>query len=253
MPQPDAPVIPSAQGDIVRVSESAVGSVRADRVVSRRTNVRHTHAQHVDADLSVMLMNPHRSTQRHPWRGGGATSGRTQVRNAAMGVNLSGNARLENVAASWVVAGNVQADRVLSLAVVGGNVSGNVRALFGTRAAIAFGIASASPPSSPASSPASSANPARPSLFRRAGFKPASSRQSSSFVGAALVAALFRAPPLVVSRAGVFRRPASNHKALAPKLRASPRYFLRRAASPTRPSTAHTPATTRLGPGQTLL
>ena len=39
------------------------------------------------------------------------------------------------------MAGNVQADRVLSLAVVGGNVSGNVRSLFGTRAAIAFGIA----------------------------------------------------------------------------------------------------------------
>ena len=56
-------------------------------------------------------------------------------------MNVSGNAKLENVAASWVVAGNVQADRVLSLAVVGGNVSGNVRSLFGTRAAIAFGIA----------------------------------------------------------------------------------------------------------------
>ena len=141
MPQPDAPVVPSAQGDIVRVTEAAVGSVRADRVVTRRTNVRHTHAQHVDADLSVMLMN--RTDQLNVTRGavGGATSGRTQVRNAAMGVNLSGNARLENVAASWVVAGNVQADRVLSLAVVGGNVSGNVRALFGTRAAIAFGIA----------------------------------------------------------------------------------------------------------------
>ena len=63
------------------------------------------------------------------------------MRNGALGVNVSGNAKLENVAASWVVAGNVQADRVLSLAVVGGNVSGNVRSLFGTRAAIAFGIA----------------------------------------------------------------------------------------------------------------
>jgi hypothetical protein len=44
-------------------------------------------------------------------------------------------------AASWVVAGNVQADRVLTLAVVGANIQGNVRALMGPRAAVAFGVA----------------------------------------------------------------------------------------------------------------
>lgn len=134
-------VVPSAQGEVVRVTEAAVGTVRADRVVSSRSTVRHADARHVEADRSLMLVN--RSDQLRVTRSalGGVTSARTHVQNGVTGVNVSGNARLENVAASWVVAGNVQADRVLSLAVVGGNVSGNVRSLFGTRAAIAFGIA----------------------------------------------------------------------------------------------------------------
>ena len=141
MRRSDADVVPSTQAEVVRLNEAAVGTVRAGRVVANRTTMRRADARQVEADRSLILVNS--GDQLRVTRGvlGGATSLRTHVRNGALGVNVSGNAKLENVAASWVVAGNVQADRVLSLAVVGGNVSGNVRSLFGTRAAIAFGIA----------------------------------------------------------------------------------------------------------------
>ena len=72
---------------------------------------------------------------------GGVAARDAVVRNSAVAGTFTANASLENVAASWIVAGNVQADRVLTLAVVGANVKGNVRALMGTRSAIAFGVA----------------------------------------------------------------------------------------------------------------
>ena len=80
MPESDSQVIPRAQSEVVRVSESAVGSVRADHVVSNRTTVRRTDAQRVEADRSLMLVN--RTDHLQVTRGavGGATSVRTQVR-----------------------------------------------------------------------------------------------------------------------------------------------------------------------------
>ena len=128
-------------GEIVRLDRQPVGVVRAERAIVRGGSVRRIQTESLQSDASAIGVARANEIAAGQTLVGGVAARDAVVRNSAVAGTVTANAWLENVAASWIVAGNVQADRVLTLAVVGANVKGNVRALMGPRAAIAFGVA----------------------------------------------------------------------------------------------------------------
>ncbi|MDE2992217.1 MAG: hypothetical protein OXU21_14335 [Chloroflexota bacterium] len=129
------------RGETVRLNRQPVGVVRAENAIVRGGSVRHIQTDVLQSDASAIGVARTDALATGQTLVGGVAAREATVRNSAVAGAVTANAKLENVAASWVVAGNVQADRVLTLAVVGANIQGNVRALFGPRAAVAFGVA----------------------------------------------------------------------------------------------------------------
>lgn len=129
------------RGETVSLNRQPVGLVRAENAIVRGGSVRRLQTDVLQSDASAIGVAQADELATGQTLVGGVAAREATVRNSAVAGALTANAKLENVAASWVVAGNVQADRVLTLAVVGANIQGNVRALMGPRAAVAFGVA----------------------------------------------------------------------------------------------------------------
>jgi len=104
-------MVRSVTADEVNAATSAMGFVRAGR-----------------ADIATSAV-------------GAAMSAHTEISKSYAVVAAGGNVRARNCLTQWIVGGYVEARNVMALAVVGGAVSGEVRALFGTKSAIAFGLA----------------------------------------------------------------------------------------------------------------
>ena len=127
--------------ETISPNKPVVGRSKANQVIAKRRKLQHLNSHKIDLHQSMAGVGRTNSLTAQQSVIGLNSSIRSSARNSAVGVNVAGNMELHNVAAQWIVGGNIQAKRVLSLAVIGGNVQGEIRALMGPRAAIAFGVA----------------------------------------------------------------------------------------------------------------
>ena len=119
----------------------SIDSVVAENVNLRMCAAQSVQAARIDADLSVIAIAHPQAANLSGSAAGGIISANTTMNESTAILVGGGSVKLENCIAQWVVGGAVEARNVFALAVVAGSVNGRVKAIMGTRSAIAFGLA----------------------------------------------------------------------------------------------------------------
>ncbi len=122
--------------------ESQADAVDVDgRADFQRSVIRRVKADQLHTRTSAIGFSQSGTTEARMSALGASFAAHTDIEMSTAVIVGGGSVRMQNTAAQWVVGGNIEASNVATLALIGASVTGNVKALMGTRSAIAFGVA----------------------------------------------------------------------------------------------------------------